>query len=306
MDRAMCCFSRPVSAIAIAIGSAACVPADEAIQLGGVQFTFKVSQRTTDGIIADETSGNAIRFDRTVLSFKTMTIGKVGTSGVCSYRGRPVNNVVFDPRAGLVQSFNGIEPVDCPDVGIIFGAPTDATTLGKGVSSAELLDLATGRVAHALVEATATRELTTFDGRRLSQQLRIIIRLDSERTATRFSGCREARRGVLIVADQRDEVTVRFAPENFFRKAVSTTGPLSVWPFLQADQQGNDDGTVTMEEMDALPLSDVFSTPPYVLPDGTQRGSFGDYVRALFRVSVMFRTEEGLCYGKEPGAPEDE
>jgi len=43
----------------------------------------------------------------------------------------------------------------------------------------------------------------------------------------------------------------------------------------------------------------------YQLPDGSRRGTFGDYVRALFRFTVMFRTEDGLCIGNEPGAEEN-
>src|SRR5690606_33944916 len=109
---------------------------------------------------------------------------------VCAYRGRgAASDVVFDPRRGLVQSFNGIQPVECPDVGVIFGPPGPATTLGEGASSSELVELATGRPAHALVDATA-EWATPTGGFTPTRTLAIKLRLDTERTSSRFGGCR--------------------------------------------------------------------------------------------------------------------
>ena len=104
---------------------AACVPADEAVGLGSVQFTFKVSVQTQEGVTETETLDRwALRFDRVVLGFKTMTLGRIGDTDICSFRGRGArSDVVFDPRLGVVQTFNGIQPAECPDVGIIFGPP---------------------------------------------------------------------------------------------------------------------------------------------------------------------------------------
>lgn len=280
-----------------------CVPADEAVGLGSVQFTWTVSARTRDGLEETEVyDGWALRFDRIVLGFKTMTIGQIGVADVCSYRGRgEAADVVFDPRAGLAQTFNGIQPVTCPDVGVIFGAPSDTTTLGQGVTSRDLVELASGAPAHAIVEATATRERDY-----LSRELRIVLRFDSLRTSTRFGGCRAAARGVRILEGQRDEVTVRFAAENVFRDAISTSARLRVNPFADADRAGDGDGVVTMAELDGMSLSDVAARYNnfYQLPDGTQNGTFGDFVRALYRFTVMFRTEDGICVGNEPGSEE--
>lgn len=288
-----------------ALALVACVPADEALGLGGVQFTFAVSLRTREGVTAAETAdGWSIRFDRVVLGFKTMTIGKVGETNVCSYRGRgETSDVVFDPRFGVVQSFNGIEPVECPDVGLIFGAPSNETTLGNGASSRDLVELASGVPAHGIVEATVRRE-QGLSSRPNPSTYRILLRFDSERTSTRFGGCRAAARGVRILEGRRDDVPVWFAAEHLFRDAISSTAKLRVQPFVRADAFGNDDHVVTMGELDQIPLSSVFDSEFYQLSDGTTAASFGDYVRELFRFTIMYRTEDGLCVGNEPGSEE--
>jgi hypothetical protein len=45
-----------------------------------------------------------------------------------------------------------------------------------------------------------------------------------------------------------------------------------------------------------------YDRPHYERPDGTVPRSFGDFVRALFRFTIQFRTEEGICIGNGPGA----
>jgi hypothetical protein len=290
---------------------AACVPADEAMGLGSVQFSFTVSERTQEGVPFYETADDvpwSLRFNRIVLGFKTMTIGKIGVEDACAFRGRgAASDVVFDPRFGLVQTFNGIQPTECPDVGVIFGPPGSGTTLGAGVTSKDLIELATGEPAHAIVEATATRHTLAREpgGRPVEpKELRIRLRFDSERTSTRFGGCREAARGTRIFEGRRDDVAVRFAAENLFRDALAPRAGLRVHPFEYADTRNDENGIVTMDELDRTPLGLIDDTEFYLQPDGSRSGSFGDFVRALFRFSIMFRTEDGLCVGNEPGAEE--
>jgi len=286
---------------------AACVPADEALGLGSVEFTFAASRRTREGVTAQETEDDfEIKFGRILLGFKTMTIGKVGVSDTCAYRGRgAVTNLAFDPRNEIVQTFNGIKPIDCPDVGVIFGAPDGATAPGPNVPGTELLELAGGGL-QAILEATATRRSQFGDGRVLTEQ-KINLVFNPLTTSSRFGGCRERRRGVQILANQRELVTLRFAAEAFFRDAIAVDAGLRVRPFVDADVRvGNADGVTTMDELDAYDLVRVTYSQFYQLPNGTRVGSFGDYVRALFRFAVFFRSEQGLCVGNEPGANEED
>ncbi len=110
-----------------------------------------------------------------------------------------------------------------------------------------------------------------------------------------------------IRAGERDAVQVRFAAENLFRDALSTTSEIRFAPFAQADAQGDNDHVVTMDELDALNLSSLFSRGFYQLPNGSRGGTLGEFVRVLFRFTVLFRTDDGLCIGNDPdsieGAP---
>jgi hypothetical protein len=292
-----------LGAIALALAVPACVPSDEALGLGSVQFQFGVSDQTRDGVPELDTADYPpweIQFDRIVLGFKTMTIGKIGVSDICSYRGRgATSDVAFDPRAGLVQTFNGLRPVECPDVGVIFGGPSNTTTLGNGVTSKDLVDLASDS-AHAIIEANATSK-DDFGGP--PRSLRIQLRFEPHRTSTRFGGCRAQARGVRILEHERDEVSVRFAAEHLFRDSVLPAAALRVAPFLQADMQGDDDGIVTMDELDRLRLSSVF-VGDYRIPEAVFNPSFGDYLRYLFRFTIIFRNAYGQCLGNAPGVEE--
>jgi hypothetical protein len=100
---------------------------------------------------------------------------------------------------------------------------------------------------------------------------------------------------------------VRFAAELLFANAISTSARFRVQPFLDADREGDDNGIVTMDELDRKRLSTIAGTSSdfYQLPDGTRSGSFGDFVRVLFRFTVKFRTNDGLCVGNEPGSEEN-
>ncbi|MBX3229131.1 MAG: hypothetical protein KIT84_02260 [Labilithrix sp.] len=295
-------------ALALALFGAACVPADEALSLGSVQFLFTASDYTVDGARSEDQY--ALRFDRVVLGFKTMTVGKIGAPDTCSYRGRgAITNAVFDPRHGLVQTFNGIQPVECPDVGVIFGTPDDATVPAEGTPPEELVALA-NEDAHAIIEATATPPIRS-EGEE-PKPYKILLRFEPIKTSTRFGGCRGPGvrgrgdgRGVGILAGERDVVGVHFAAENLFRNTPTSAGDLRVAPFAQADRFGNDDRVVTMDELDRLPLTSVPGS--YQLPSDeslttTRAASFGDFVRFLFRFTVLYRNQKsGLCVGNPPG-----
>jgi len=286
----------------------ACVPADEALPLGSAQFTVtgRGSPRVfTENDVAD---GWTLHIDRYVLAFRTMTIVNLQNSDQCSYRGRgAATNVVFEGVEGtLVQAFNGLKPGACPDVGLRLGAPDDRTTVGEGATFADLVGLASGIPAIAQLEATATHpaDETTAEPART---MHLSLRFDATRTATAFGGCRDGTRGAKIRPEARDAIFVAFATEAFFRDVIAPVAKLRFGPFADADRFGNDDQTITMEELDALRLGDVAQTYPgvYQLPSGASTGSFGDYVRAQFQFSLRFG-DGGLCNGIEPGTPIDQ
>ena len=277
----------------------ACVPADQALPLGSAEFTItgRGSPRTlADNVVVDEWS---IHVDRFLLSFRTMTIVNLERPDQCAYRGRgAATNVVFDGAIGsVVQAFNGIMSGDCPDVGMRLGAPDDHTVPGEGATTDDLLTLLSGRPAHALFEATATHAPRL--GLETETILKLSLRFDMERTASSFGGCRDAIRGARIHPDARYAVFVAVAAEAFFRDAISRSAQLQLQPFLLADREGDNDGVVTMDELDQLPLISA-NGPFYQLPNGSHAGSFGDYVRAQFMFAVSYG-HGGLCNGIEAG-----
>ncbi|MDB4944920.1 MAG: hypothetical protein JWP97_4454 [Labilithrix sp.] len=282
--------------------TAACVPADEALVLGSAQFTVTGRASPRDFATADAWSVHVERF---VLAFRTMTIVNLEDSEQCSYRGRgAASNVVFDGVTGsVVQAFNGIKPGRCPDVGLRLRPPDDYTQVGEGASPDDLAALLAGTPAHAILFASADELPRPFDepGRELLHK-RIVLRFDSGRTSSAFGGCRDAIRGARIDPGARDATFVAFSTAAFFRDALSSSASLRFEPFAAAD--ADEDGLVTMDELDAYPLS-AAPGPFYELASGSRSGSFGDYVRAQFQLSVTFGNG-GLCNGLDPGARVDE
>jgi hypothetical protein len=199
-----------------------------------------------------------------------------------------------------------MSPVECPDVGVIFDAPTDATVVDANATPADLVELARGGL-HAIIDATAT------PADNLAPPTKIQLRFNPITTSTRFGGCREATRGTRILEGKRDEATVYFAAENLFRGAISSTYQFRIRPFVQADERGNGDGVATMDELDDMPLSAIPDNDLYQVPSSTTANnvqgrfpSLGDVVRFLFRFTLLYRTENGLCTGNEPGSDAEE
>jgi hypothetical protein len=296
-------FALPLLLLLLAAG--ACVPADQALPLGSAQFT--ITARGSARVLGTDVvvDGWSIHVDRYLVSFRTMTIVNLTDTSQCAYRGRGAEtNVVFDGTEGsVVQAFNGIMPGDCTDVGMRLGSPDDVTTVGEGATPADLVTLATGKPAHALFEATATH--TPVIGNPLPHEvIKVSLRFDTERTSSAFGGCRDAIRGVKILPEARYAVFVSLAAEAFFRDAVAPAAQLRFEPFLDADLQGDNNGTVTMDELDQVPLVSV-PGQFYELPTGGRNGTFGDYVRAQFMFSLHYGNGGG-CDGIVAGTPLDQ
>ena len=300
---------RGISPLSMIVGctfclAMACVPADEALPLGSAEFTITArgSPRTLgDDVLADQWS---VHVDRFLLAFRTMTIVNLEIADQCAYRGRgAATNVVFDGTIGsVVQAFNGLMPGDCPDVGMRLAPPDDHTVVGEGATADDIFALLTGQPAHAIFEATATHKAGL--GFSEPTTVKLSLRFDTARTASSFGGCRDAVRGARIHPEARDAIFVAVAAEAFFRNAIATSAELRFEPFVSADTGigGNNDGVVTMDELDQLSLASVsLGGSFYELPNGSHAGSFGDYVRAQFMFAVKYGNG-GLCNGIEPGS----
>src|SRR5262249_49073330 len=150
--------------VLLALLVASCVPADHALALGSLEFEVKAANVTNEGFMTTQADGWTIHVKRTLLSFKTVTIGETNNPDKCSYRGRgAVSDVVFDPRYGNTQIFNGLEATNCPDVGFVMQPPDGNTVPGAGATGPDLIMLADGNPAHAYVELTAEKGTQTYE-----------------------------------------------------------------------------------------------------------------------------------------------
>ena len=134
--------------------------------------------------------------------------------------------------------------------------------------------------------------------------MKVSLRFDTERTSSAFGGCRDAVQGVKIRPEARYAVFVSLAAEVFFRDAIANGAELRFTPFVDSDARGNNDGTVTMDELDLLPLSEA-PGQFYQLPSGGRDGTFGDYVRAQFMFAAKYGNGGG-CDGIIPGTQLDQ
>lgn len=290
-----------------ALFAVACVPTDEALPTGSAEFTIYAKDDELY-VPADNMSSFGrrwnVRFDRIRMSFKTVTIGQVGVPEQCSYRGRGArSNVIFDLSRGNIQTFNGLGAGDCPDVGVVLGLPDLATTLGAGMTVDDIAAMLAPPASHVIVEGRAT---PVDPGDAATQPYSFVFRFDTERSTTTFGGCRSQvfRRGVRIVPEQRQNERITFNP---FPLLFLKNGSGATFEHLAAaDDDGNRDGIVTMEELDAMTLErcrqviGTFDRNNCTLRENVREGTVGDLVRDHLRDVIRYN-DVGPCNGNPPG-----
>lgn len=288
--------------------AAACVPTDEALPTGSAEFT--IYAKDDELYVPADNLGSFgrrwnVRFDRIRMSFKTVTIGQVGVPEQCSYRGRGArSNVIFDLSRGNIQTFNGLGAGDCPDVGVVLGLPDLATTLGAGMTVDDIGAMLAPPASHVIVEGRAT---PADPGDVATQPYSFLLRFDTARSATTFGGCRSQvlRRGVRIVPEQRQHERITFNP---FPLLFLKNGSQATFEHLAAaDDDGNRDGIVTMEELDQMTLErcrqvvgSTFDRSICTLRDNVTTGTVGDLVRDHLRDVIRYN-DVGPCNGNPPG-----
>ena len=280
------------SVLLLGFAMVACVPTDESLVLGSAEFTItaRASERSFTSV-----DGWSLFVDRYVTGFRTMTIVNMQDTDQCSYRGRGASaNIIFDGIVGTnIQSFNGIKPGPCPDVGLRLTMPDDYTRVGEGTTEADLLDLATTG-SHTVVTVTATLG---------TQTKHVRLRFDPGSTTSAFANCRDAIRGAKIEPEGRDVIFVAFDASAFFRDTIKPYADVWFGPFVEAD--ADDDGEITMAELDNSRIFSDRRPPAYLLPTGVPPTSLGQFVRAQFQASLHFGAS-GQCDGLDAGTNVDE
>lgn len=289
--------------LALAVVTVACVPPDRGLDYGSV--AFELGQRARERELT-ALHGEEISVERALLSFRTMTIGRIEVGGedTCSFRGKgESSDILFDPRLGITQIFNGVKSVGCPDVGIALDPPNAHTKIGPGATVDDLVAMAGGSPAHALVDF---RIVDPY----LERSILVQLRFDTLATSSKFGGCSGRRRGIEIEAHERVSYPVHFEPVTLLSPRHAVTGPADVRYFFAADANG--DGIVTMRELDDFRFDDFVYDPPsdyYRIPTGRFidgiAPSLGVFLREQLKFAFAF-DDVGRCYGNEPGFGEDE
>jgi hypothetical protein len=192
-----------------------------------------------------------------------------------------------------VQTFDGIEPQACPDVGFVLGPPDNNTVPGAGVTGQDVLAFLEGDASHAYLEMTATQADESY-----AMKLRFI----TSGTPSNFGGCRTGTKGVSVLPDKRVPSTIAFSADAMFRDTLGTDAALRFSPYRDAD--ANHDHVITMDELDAWPLENAqIYSDGYHFQDGTTVGTFGQFVRLQMKFAFFF-DEDGSCVGDDPGTTE--
>ena len=238
-------------ATALALAVAACVPADEALPLGSAEFT--VTGRGSPRTLLDDasTGGRSTRplsplvqddDDREPDELRAVRVPRSWREDERRLRGHG------GQRGAGLQRHQARRVSRRRDPARPAGRSNRAR---RGRDSRDLLALASGRPAHALLEATAVRRRAR--GQVEEETLHVRLRFDTERSAASFGGCRDAIRGTRIRPGARMPSSSRSRPRPSFAMPFRAMRLPLRRRSSDADRFGDDDGTVTMDELDALP-----------------------------------------------------
>jgi hypothetical protein len=276
-----------------------CVPADTRPAPGTLTFTVSPSPAVAHGVTSAD--GWSISFDRVLVG-----IGNEGLGEACSIYGEANYDRILDVTSEANQHLGILHGIGQCDVDFRIAAPSTDAILGDGVTEDDKTRLRTpGGDAYepssgiaADVAATATRAGVTKHFH-LSFRPRI-----------RYQRCSldpDAGQPEVDLASNVDlTYDIRIEAEALLRDDVDVAAHLRFDPFANADKDG--DGTVTLDELRAVPIEDVrdggpFEAGTYEVDDAGQltRGkpivitSFGDYVYLLLAPTLARFRDTGTC-----------
>jgi hypothetical protein len=276
-----------------------CVPADTRPAPGSLTFTVSPSPAVAQGVVTAD--GWAISFDRVLLG-----IGNEGLGEACAVYGEASYDRILDVTREANQHLGIVHGLGQCDVDFRIAAPSTDAILGNGVTDDDKTRLRTpggdayvpsGGIA-ADVAATATRGGVT-------KHFHL-----SFRPRVRFQRCSLDPDAGLPAVDLESNVDltydIRIEAEALLRDDVSVAARLRFDPFANADTDG--DGTVTLDELRAVPIEDVrdagpFEAGTYEVDDAGQlvRGrpvviaTLGDYVYLLLAPTLARFRDTGTC-----------
>lgn len=287
-------MTRLTQALVVLVGGClpcSCLPGDTRPEPGSVFTTVTGSNATREGFTT--TDGWTLQLDRALLCAGPMQLGD-DCQKYAEYS-EPGYDRILELTGAPKQKLSIMYGLGKCGIDFEIGPPSEDSVLGAGVSQADKTKLRTpgsdayvkndGIVLH--VEGTGSDGTRTlhfdFDLRQPLFFLECSVTIDGSEQY-----------GLDLRGGQQLNYNLTVEVEGIFRDDVPRDAALRFAPFVMADDVGNADGTVTLDELALVPLSDIQTTAPYSGGDsGVQ--SLADYVyRVLWPKLVVYR-DSGSC-----------
>jgi hypothetical protein len=282
-----------------------CLPQTSLPEPGSLEVTATASNALVNGFTSDD--GWTVLFSRALVA-----LGRAGVSGdkattYCQLYPDSHYTRILDMKRSEAQKVALVYSLGQCDFGFALDPPREDAVLGKGVTNADLLFMATPGSDHwtksqsmsLYLTGTATKGSVT---KTFEWQFREHFRYSSCQVGDPDASLK----GVSISSGSSSSLDIAIHAEALFQNDTDPTkAELRFQPFADADDAyGNADGDITLDELTAEPVKGVGTGG--IGPDGGAEvhisadagagvGRFGDYVYRILVPEVPRYRDTGHC-----------
>jgi hypothetical protein len=271
----------------------ACLPADTRPEPGSVLTTVSGSEATRNGVTTAD--GWSLTIEKALLGIGPIQLGDDCTK-YAEYSEPGYDRVLDVTREGA-QKLSIMYGLGRCDMDFQISPPSEDAVLGGGVGEADKAYMRTPGSDRYLVNEGVTLHLAG----RATQGARSLRFAWDFRQSLFYTQCSATIDGVFEPGlDLRGGVPLSYdlliEAEAFFRDDVARESALRFEPFARADSaRGNGDGSVELEELAQVALSDLRASAPYGTNGEPGVDTLADYLyRVLYRTFLRFR-DTGSC-----------